>query len=177
MADDVTKVEGVGSSGGAAQSSGEQTGTTNGNEGQEPAKVKHEKIDFAIADAQYRNDEGAVVPAVNGDGLLIAVPKPIRDEDKKVLYVGFNDRKHKPLKKEHFAGTVEFMLFQAFLSRVKAGRLIKGAEQKEAKAKNLLKFGDDVTRKKVNKLAKMREAIESLQKQLEEEGVDVGELD
>ena len=134
------------------------------------------KTAFPIAEAMYRDAEGNIVTAVNADGLLIAVPKPIKDADKKVLYAGYNVRKHIPLKKDNFVSMVEFIMFQAFVARVKAAILIKSAEDKEAKAKHIAKFGDDETRKKVNKLAKMKEAIEALQKQLESDGVDLEDI-
>lgn len=172
MADEVTKV------GGQTKGGGDATGgdaTTTG--GDAKAKKETKKIEFPIADAMYTDKEGNVVSAVNADGFLIAVPKPIRDADKKVIYTGFNIRKHIPLKKAHFAGICELILFQAFVSRVKAAILLKGAEDKEKKAARIAKFGDDATRRKVNKLAKMKEMIEKLQKGLEEDGVDLSDLD
>lgn len=134
------------------------------------------KVEFPMADAQYKDGDGNVVTAVNADGVLIAVPKPIRDAEGKVLYKGYNVRKHLPLKKDNFAGIVEYILYQAFVARVRAAILVKSAEDKEKKASRISKFGDDQTRRKVNKLAKMKEAIESLQKQLEEDGVDLDDI-
>lgn len=152
----------------------------NGEQGEQTSDTKEPKqkgrIEFAIAKAQYRNDKGEVVTAVNADGLLIAVPVPIRDDKGKVVYAGFDVRKHIPLKKTHFASIVQLMQYQAFVARIRAAILIKGAEEKEKKAERIAKFGDDDTRRKVTKLAKMQETIKALQEQLTANGVDINDL-
>lgn len=134
------------------------------------------RIDFDIKGAQYRNDEKQVVSAVNTEGLLIAVPKPLKDAEGKVIYAGFNCRKHVPLKKSDFASITTYMRHQAYVARVKAAILIKGAEDKEVKAARMEKFGDDATRKKVAKMARMREQLAALQTQLKEDGVDISDI-
>lgn len=143
------------------------------------AKKKKEdkgKVDFVTKGSMYRNEAGEVISAVNGDGLLIAVPKPIKDEGGKIIYGGFNVRKHNPLKKTAFVGLAEFFRFQAFVARVRAVLLIKSAEDKEKKADHISKFGDEVTRKKVARMARMKEQLATLTAQLVEDGVDVSEI-
>lgn len=142
------------------------------------SKKKKEKgrIDFPIKEAQYRNDKGEVVTAVNEDTLLIAVPIPIKDEAGKVLYAGFNPRKHLPLKKGDFAGLAEYLRYQAFIARYKASQLVKLGDEKLTKAKHIEKFGDEETRKKVAKYAKLKEQLEKLQKTLEAEEVDISDV-
>jgi len=142
--------------------------------GETPEETKEKgRIDFPIKDAKYRNVEGKVVTAVNGDGVLIAVPIPVADEKGKVIYAGFNARKHLPLKKADFASLATYLRYQGFIAKIKAHTLVKRAEECEAKAARIEQYGDEATRKKVAKLARMREAAEKIQKQLEEEGVDL----
>lgn len=138
-------------------------------------KKKKSRIDFPVAEAKYRNDDGKIVSAVNAENLLVAVPKPIKDGDK-IVYAGFNHRKHNPLKKSAFASMATYIRFQAYLNRLKAAVLIKSAEEKETKAARIEKFGDEATRKKVQKVARMREQLEALEKQLKEDNIDVSEI-
>lgn len=152
---------------------GAATGTNTGSSEPEKKKVR---IDFPIKDAQFKNDEGKIVSAVDGEGLLLAVPVTLTDDDGKVIYKGFDVRKHKPLKKDNFAGMTTFLLYQAHVARFHAGRYIKIAEAKEANAKNLGKFANEQTRKKAQKVQKMKEQLAMLEKQLTEEGVDVETL-
>jgi len=139
-------------------------------------KEEKGRIDFPIKDAKYRDKDGNVVTAVNADGLLIAVPQPIKDGDK-VIYGGFNTRKHKPLKKGVFASIADYMRYQAYVGRIRAAVLVKRAVELEKKAERIAKFGDDATRRKVQKVSKMKEQLALLQKQLKEEGVDISEID
>ena len=139
-------------------------------------KKEKGRVAFPIKDAMYRQSKengNAVVTAVNGDGLLIAVPKPLKDDAGKIIYAGFNSRKHLPLKKSDFASIVEHIRYQAYIARLKAVALIKSAEEKEAKADRIAKFGDDATRKKAQKVARMREQLKLLEQGLVEEGVDI----
>lgn len=150
------------------------------NPGEENGNKENKKEDkgrkaFVIKDAKYLNTEGKIVSAINSDGLLIAVPTVIKDGEK-VVYVGYDVRKHLPLKKSDFAGLAIHMRFQAFVARCKAGILIKNAEEKEAKADRIEKFGDETTRRKVQKVARMKEQLEALQRQLEQEGVDISSI-
>ena len=145
------------------------------------ATAKEEKktgrIEFSIKDAKCLNENADLVSATNEDGLLTIVPKSVKDaEGKKVLYAGFNVRKHLPLKKADFAGLATYMRYQAFVARSKAVVLIKSAEDKEAKASHIEQFGDEITRKKVQKVARMREQLATLQTQLEADGVDISSI-
>ena len=145
--------------------------------GTQPAEKEEKgRIDFPIKDAKYRDKDGNVVTAVNADGLLIAVPQPIKDGDK-VIYGGFNTRKYKPLKKGEFASIDTYMRYQAYVSRIRAAVLVKRAVELEAKAVRISKYGDVATRRKVQKVSKMKEQLALLQKQLKEDGVDISEID
>lgn len=145
----------------------------------EETKDKKEKgrIDFPIKDAMYRDADGNVVTAVNGDGVLIAVPIPVKDENGKVIYAGFNTRKHLPLKKANFASLATHLRYQAFVSRAKALASIKRAEELEGKATRIEQYGDESTRKKVAKLARMVAAAKKIQASLEAEGVDLSSME
>ena len=136
-------------------------------------KAEKGRVDFVIKDAMYQNENGEVITAVNSDGLLIAVPVPLKDETGKIIYAGYNIRKHLPLKKGEFASIVEHIRYQAYVARVKAAILIKSAVEKETKADRIEKFGDDSTRKKAQKFARMREQLAVLETQLVEDGVDI----
>lgn len=145
-----------------------------------PDKDKKDKKDkgrkeFPVKDAMYRDEKGNVVTAVNGDGLLIAVPVPIKDGDK-VVYAGFSNRKHLPLKKSIFAGIANYIRYQAVVARAKALVLIKSAEEKETKADRIEQFGDENTRKKAQKVARMREQLKVLEQELVAEKVDINNL-
>ena len=146
---------------------------TTGTTAKKEEKKEKGRVAFVVKDAMYRDTENNVVTAVNGDGQLIAVPVPIKDESGKIVYVGYNSRKHLPLKKSDFASIVEHIRYQAYIARLKAVALIKSAEEKEAKADRIAKFGDDATRKKAQKVARMREQLKLLEQGLVEEGVDI----
>ena len=118
-------------------------------------KEKTKRMDFEIVKAIC-----AAGKAVNTDGLLIAVP------------TNYDPRKYKPLSKSVFAGIPTYLDYQAFMANYRAIQFTKIATDKTAKADLLRKFGDEDTRKKAQKLARLREQIEALQKQLKEEGID-----
>ena len=139
-------------------------------------KKEKGRIAFPVKDAKYRDKDGNVVIAVNGDGLLIAIPVPIKDADGKVVYAGYNNRKHLPLKKSDFAEITMHIRYQAHIARLKAVILIKSAEEKEAKASRIEQFGNETTRKKAQKVARMREQLKVLEAGLVEEGVDIDKL-
>jgi hypothetical protein len=141
-------------------------------------QTKEEKgrIDFPVAEAMYVDKEGKIVTAVNNEGLLIAVPKPIKDDNGNVTYSGYNVRRHLPIKKGQFESTGTYLRYQAYVARLKAAILIKNAEDKESKAERVEKFGDEKTRRAVAKVAKMREMLKSLESQLEAEGVNVEDI-
>ena len=152
-------------------------------EANDDKKQENKKVDFPVADTLYEDADKNVVSAVNGEGLLIAVPRPIFGKpeteggERTVVYAGWNSRKHAPLKKSHFATDVVYIYYQAFVARIKAAILVQSAELKEKRASRLKKFGNDKQRKDANKLIKMREAMKLLTMQLEADGVDLSELD
>jgi hypothetical protein len=133
------------------------------------------RIEFPRKTAQYVNSAGALDSAINTEDLLIAVPAKIV-KDGKTVYAGFDLRKHKPLKKSDFASMALFMQFQGYVAMLKAEFYIKIAEDRKAKADRLLKFGDEATRKKAAKIARMREQLKALTDQLAEEGIDVTDI-
>ena len=120
-----------------------------------PARRKKDddKLDFPIADAQYRNDAGDVVSAAKdvGEGVLklVAVPRPVWDDagevdektgKKPVIYAGWNHRKHKPLKKGDFVDEVQFILYNSFTLRIRAAVLLEKASLAEKRANRLFIF-------------------------------------
>jgi len=133
------------------------------------------RIDFPKKAAMYRDTEGNVVTAINAENLLVAVPKTIIDpkDEAKILYAGFDTRKHLPLKKADFASMATYLLYQGFIARERAQRLITTAENKEATAARLLKYKDEATRKKAAKRDRMRKELAVLEEQLKQEEVDV----
>lgn len=152
---------------------GENTG-----EGNERAPRKSSKEAFIIADAKIAGENGELITAVNADGLLTHVPKPIKDpaDPTNVLYSGWDVRKHVPLKKNDFVDEVTYIRFQAFRLKVKAAIMLKDAEQKIARADQLAQFGSEAARKKVAKLVALREGLAVLQKSLEDSGIDISSL-
>ena len=136
-------------------------------------KKKAKRIDFPKDTAVYIDADGKQVTAVNDDKLLIAVPIPIKDDDGKILYAGWNSRKHNPLKKTDFANLQTNLRFQAFTSKIRAAMLLVKATELEAKAGRIEKFGDEATRKKVARMAAMKKQLEKLTKQLEADGIDL----
>jgi hypothetical protein len=160
-----------------ANEAGDAAQTTDAAATTEGAKKEKGRVDFPIADVLTRDKEGNVVSAVNADGKLTAVPKPIKDGDGgKVLYAGYNTRKHNPLKKTDFADLQTYLRHQAFVARVKAAILVKSAVDKEAKADRIEQFGDEETRKKVAKMARMKDQLAELTKQLEDDGIDTSNI-
>lgn len=133
------------------------------------------RVDFPKKTALYVDKEGNHVSAVNAEGLLITVPGKVA-KDNKVVYAGFDLRRHKPLKKTDFASMATFLQFQGYVARLKSELYLKIAEGQEAKADRLSKFGDEVTRKKAAKIARMREQLKALEAQLTEDGIDVKDI-
>jgi len=136
------------------------------------------RIDFPKKTAMYRDTEGNVVTAVNAENLLIAVPRTITDpkDRDKIVYAGFDTRKHLPLKKVDFASMATYLLYQGFIARERAQRLTKIAENKEATATRLLKYKDEATRKKAAKRDRMRKELAALEKQLADNGVEADDV-
>ncbi len=182
--------------GSADQGTAEQGTTDQGTT--DPKKKDNGKVNFPIADAQYRNAEGAVVTAATTEKVtaedgsssdvakLLAVPRPIFDEagevdettgKKPVLYAGWNHRKHNPLKKDDFVNEAEFINYQAFTFRIKAAVFMEKAKVAEKRAARLKKFGNEKQRKDVNKALKMREALAKYTKMLEAQGISLDDLD
>jgi len=154
-----------------------EAGENTGEDGDDKPKRSSKEI-FAIADAQTVGEDGNLTTAVNADGLLTHVPKPIKDpnDPKNVLYSGWDVRKHVPLKKNDFVDEVTYIRFQAFRLKVKAAIMLKDAEQKIARADQLAQFGSEAARKNVAKLVVMREALAVLQQSLVDSGVDISSL-
>ena len=134
-------------------------------------KVKG-RIDFPKKTAMYRDTEGKMVTAINAENLLVAVPTRIIDpkDGDKILYAGFDTRKHLPLKKADFVSMATYLQYQGFIARERAQRLITIAENKETTAARLLKYKDENTRKKAAKRDRMVKELAALEKQLAEEG-------
>lgn len=151
-------------------------GNTTDDKTSKDEKKEKGRVDFDVASAMYQNEKGEVVTAINEDGLLIAVPVPIKDADGKIVYAGFSTRKHLPLKKSVFAAISSHIRYQAYIARVKAAILIKGAQEKETKADRIEQYGDEATRRKVQKVARMREQLKVLEETLQEDGVDITKL-
>jgi hypothetical protein len=143
-----------------------------------PAETKEKKgrQDFPKKDAKMVDEGGKVVKGVDNKGLLLVCPKPITDGDK-VVYEGFVMAKHKPLKKADFAGMADFLEFQGFFNRQKAAKLIAVAEDREAKAERIRKYGDEETRRKVEKLQRLKDKLAAYEEQLKADGVEVPEED
>lgn len=148
-------------------------------------KVKKGRVDFAIKESKGRvpvmkdgkpTGETRITSIVNDDGKLTAVPVTIKDGDT-VIFEGYNPTMHKPLKKEHFADMPTFMLYQAFLLRFRGERMIEIAKKREDRAQHLLKFGDEATRKKAQKYARMKDQMEKLKAQLKAEGIPTDDED
>lgn len=139
-------------------------------------KVKEKgRHDFPLKDVKMLDETGKLVSAVNKDGLLVAVPKEIKDGEV-VKSPGYDFRIHKPLTKGNFADMATYLEFQGYVARQKANRLIALAEDRGLKADRLRKFGDEDTRKKAMKIARMREQLAQLEKQLTSEGIDVSTI-
>ena len=113
--------------------------------------------------------------AVNDKGLLVAVPVTVKDGDK-VVYSGFNPAGHKPLSKKQFASDDVFLDFQALVAEYRGNKLLELAQSRRDRANRLRQFGDAKTRKKAEKLQRMRKQLEELEKQLAEEGVDLASV-
>lgn len=142
----------------------------------EKKRSKSKRVAFPLDTAMYSNINGELVSAVNSEGLLITVPVSIIQADGTVRYEGYDPRKHLPLKKNNFTDIATFIKYQAYLLKIRGNNLLKLAADKEAKADRIAKFGDEQTRRKVQKIARMREQLEALQKQLQEEGIKIDDI-
>ena len=101
---------------------------------------------------------------VDEKGQLTGVPNADGQFDLKV---------HKPLGKNDFATSDVFMDFRAWTLNIRAARLTSQAEKLTTSANNLRKFGDDKSRKRFERLEKMREQIATLEAQFAAEGVEI----
>ena len=152
-------------------------------EGTEPKAKKEKKtrkpFDIKTAKAMISADGKApatLQSCLNKDGKLTEVPVTVKDGDT-VVYEGFNPTMHKPLKKSDFADISAFMLFQAFIIGFKAQRLQDLATKKRERALHIRKFGDEATRKKAQKYARMKDQLAKLKEQLAEEGITAEDMD
>ena len=129
---------------------------------------------FDYSKAQLMVD-GKLVTAVNADGKLVNPVVEVKDGDT-VVQAGYNHRIHKPLTKADFADEVGYLRHTAVVARQKGAIMIALADERDARAAQLAKFGDKKTRAKVKKLQRMQEAQAALLATLAESGVDIAEL-
>ena len=102
---------------------------------------------------------------IDADGFLLEVP------------VTYNERKHKPMKKDDFASEAIFIRWQAEQARQRADFYSAKAVDLDAKATRVEKFGSEAARKAANKLDKAMKQMEKLREQLLATGMDEAELD
>jgi len=88
---------------------------------------------------------------------------------------GFNFKKNKPLTKKDFADTAAFLEYRAEALKARAAGFVESAKKLTEKVEMLRKYGDDETRKKAEKLSKLREQMALLEKELEDQGIDIDE--
>jgi len=110
------------------------------------------------------NVKSAPADIKNDKGLLTKVPDD------------FDISKHKPMKKTIFADQATFIESQAVIAEQRANKLLALAKERRERVERLRKFGDEKTRKKADKLARIKKQEAILAKELEELGVDVDEL-
>lgn len=139
-------------------------------------KVKVLKRNFPKKTAKIMNDEGQLVEAFNDKGLLTAVPVKILNKEGEVIYAGYDPRKFQPLKKADFATTDIFMVFQAMSLESRANRMLALAQKKRDSAERFSKYGDEATRKKALKVARMRETVAKLEAELAEQGLSADDI-
>lgn len=134
-----------------------------------------EKAGKTVLDySKFVNAKGESI--VNDDGLLTAAPTRIVSEDGTVTQSGWDSKLHKPLGKDDFASEGPYLSYRASSLRERAERSIIMADKLDAKATRLGKYTSDKARKKAEKLARMREQMVALEKELEGEGVDTSDL-
>lgn len=146
------------------------TTTTKSGQVEEDEKVS-KKSDFSIESAKFVNSAGEVVPAYDDKGRLTAVPVAILNDEGDTIYEGYSRSSHNPLKKSDFANEYTFMEFRAWQSELQASNLIERAGKLRERATMLRKFGDENTRKKALKRARLREQLMALEAELEGEGI------
>jgi len=100
---------------------------------------------------------------VNEDGLFTAVPE-------------YEIAKFRPLTKSDFASTDVFLDYRATILEFKSKTLAESAQNMRTKADRLRKFGDEDTRKKVEKAARLRKQFAALSATLADDGIDINEL-
>ena len=88
---------------------------------------------------------------------------------------GLNFKKNKPLTKKDFADTAAFLEYRAEALKARAAGFVESAKKLTEKVEMLRKYGDDETRKKAEKLSKLREQMALLEKELEDQGIDIDE--
>lgn len=158
-----------------------------GNPDKEPKKGRT-VFDFSTATNETGESvgegENAIAPGasvVNDDGLLLAVPSIIKtdtDDKGKVTekFVGWNPKAHKPLVRKDFASDDIFLDFRVWCLDLDIKKKTKNRDSLAKRADRLRKFGDEKTRKKAAKLARMREQMAALEAELESDGVDVSDV-
>lgn len=118
---------------------------------------------------------------VNEDGLLLSVPSRIAastDDKGKVTetFIGWDPKSHKPLVRKDFASDDIFLDFRVYCLDIDIIKKTKNRDSLAKRADRLRKFGDEKTRKKAAKLARMREQMAALEAELESDGVDVSDV-
>lgn len=121
---------------------------------------------------RFGNAVNADGESIIQDGKLTAVPVTV-ETNGEVTFVGFDPFKHKPLKSTVFASSDVFMDFRAHLLNTRASKMTALADKLSARANRLRKFGNDETRKKAEKLERLRSQYKALEAELASEGVSV----
>ena len=168
-----------------------------GGEGRSRSGERAAKTPFDIAGASafvaIRDDDGNEtgefeLSSASKDGKLIAVPRPIvhnegddmktvvcPKKDDTVVFAGYDATMHKPLVKGDFVSEDIYIEWRAFVNRWRAAKLTRFASTLETRADRLRQFGDERTRKKADKLTRMREQMAALEAELKEQGVVLDE--
>ncbi len=90
---------------------------------------------------------------------------------------GFDFRKNCPLTRKDFADTASFLEYRGEALTHRAASFTELAAKMAAKVANIRKYGDEETRKKAEKLARLREQMAALEAELGEAGIDVDEVE
>jgi hypothetical protein len=80
-------------------------------------------------------------------------------------------RKNLPLGKKDFVDSASFFEFRSMVTRRSAQKFLDAADKIDARVAAFRKYGDDSTRKKAEKLARMQAACAALEKELGDEAV------
>ena len=106
-------------------------------------KEKKEKVGRSVYD--YSSAIDADGNSIVKNGKLLSVPVTIPGSGDEPLQVGYNPKKHVPLKDVDFASQPAFLRYRADGIQAKAEVLAATANGLRAKAERFEKFGDDAT--------------------------------